>query len=115
MGGAAAGTEVERYDQSCAASDAMAFDGRDGDLIHFLPGPAHLGAEPLFVNALADGQRIARTAFGIDPLYVTVERIPELDEGALAAFLSPEAKAERRQLADQRAPRRRLPHLPQRR
>lgn len=36
----------------------------------------------------------ARTAFGIDPLYVTVERIPELDEGALAAFLSPEVKAE---------------------
>lgn len=36
----------------------------------------------------------ARTAFGIDPIYLTIEAIPELDEAALAAFFSPEAKAE---------------------
>lgn len=36
----------------------------------------------------------ARTAFGIDPLYLTIERIPELDEATLGAFFSPEARAE---------------------
>ncbi len=65
MGGAAAGAKVERHHQRGAATDAMALDGRDGDLVHLLPGPTHLGAEPLLVNALADRQPIARAPFGI--------------------------------------------------
>lgn len=40
----------------------------------------------------------ARTAFGLDPLYLTIESVPELDEGALTAFFSPDVKAEVRRL-----------------
>ncbi len=40
----------------------------------------------------------ARTAFGLDPIYLTIDAIPELDGAALAAFLSPEVKDEIRRL-----------------
>lgn len=36
----------------------------------------------------------ARTAFGLDPIYLTLEAVPELDSETLAHFLTPEVKAE---------------------
>ena len=60
-----AGTEVERHDQRCTAPDAMALDRGNGDLVHVLPGLAHLGAEPLAVDALAHRQALALAALGI--------------------------------------------------
>src|SRR6266446_5421294 len=60
-----AGAEVERHDQCCAAADAMALDGGDGDLVHVLPGLAHLGTKPLAMDAFTDRQRIALAAFRV--------------------------------------------------
>ena len=75
MCGAAAGAEIERHDQRRAATDAMAFDRGDGDLVHVLPGLAHLGPEPLALDALADRQAVARAPFRIFQVETGAKRL----------------------------------------
>jgi 4-alpha-glucanotransferase len=50
---------------------------------------------------LADGETSpygARTAFGLDPIYITIEAVEDLDAAAIDAVLGPEGRAERERL-----------------
>ncbi len=90
MGVARYHAKIQRHRQRDAAADAKSFDGADGDLLHFLPGPRQPRPKPQMPAQRSDIHGRARPAFGVlevEPGAECLGTAGQHDHGSFAVIL----------------------------